>query len=114
MRRSLLCAALFGIAISPNSAHAAFQSGNELLRLCESKMPIEKTFCLGYIQASFDMWTHMRLEHDLAQCNTKNVSGRQIEDIILQFIESNTASRQFSAASLSGAALDTAFCKGKP
>jgi Rap1a immunity proteins len=108
-----------------------FQTGNTLLALCTSADAGEKGVCLGYVEGVTDAVTNATNNayfrrtgttikpiepHWLpgsfvppTACISAGVTGNQVRDIAVQYLQANPASRNDAAFPLVGAALEQAF-----
>jgi hypothetical protein len=88
----------------------AFETGNELLNICNVRADDQKHFndlCSGYIAGASDM-----LNSQSTICTPKDVSVHQTVDVILNYIREHPAQRNMAATMLIGDALGQAFpCK---
>jgi len=59
----------------------AYQSGNSLLALCESKSVADQAQCIGYLQATADEISFDHLIGRSPICMRHDVTGNQLRDV---------------------------------
>jgi hypothetical protein len=99
--------ALSMIACLP-SASADWQSGTTLLEHCVGQRIL---FCHGYIEGIIDMEmfvkNNLNLKGDF--CIPKNVTAKQLVDIVTQYLNEHPVERRYTAASEVYIAITSAF-----
>ncbi|MFZ2106122.1 MAG: Rap1a/Tai family immunity protein [Roseiarcus sp.] len=99
--------------VTPNPAFSydGFQTGNTLLANCISP---NLDICLGYLEGISDAMALGSLIYKSHACLPSGVSGRQLIDITVEFLQSHASIRHFQAASLVAVAFANSFpCPGK-
>ena len=104
MKRVVLLAAALALC---GSAQAQFLNGNQLLHQCDNY----PASAVGYILGAVDT---IQLSQDngfvlATVCIRHGATGRQLSDIVCQFIRSNPTFRDFNAASLVSLSLSQSF-----
>ena len=94
--------------ITPHSVSAfdGFQTGNTLLTRCTSP---NLDICLGYLEGIADALALGSPVYKSRACMPSGISGRQLIDIIVEFLQSHAAIRHFQAASLVAVAFANSF-----
>lgn len=86
------------------------ETGNDLLRVCQSEGQFDRGVCDGYVTAVSQM--AQIADH---ACYPQGVTLGQGEDVVVQYLKGHPESRQRVAATLAAKALTEAFpCKEKP
>jgi Ssp1 endopeptidase immunity protein Rap1a len=87
---------------------SSFVTGNDLYDECTNSTESAKHIhCTGYVTGIADF-----LNMDGSVCLPANVTVRQIEDVIVNYLRQKPRYRQISASALAGTALRKAFpCK---
>jgi hypothetical protein len=89
--------------------HIFFESGNDLLRKCQSGTPVEKTFCIGYIIGVIDMVGVVEVSVDIdgkrewkhpVVCLPIEAEAGQIRDVIVKYLVDHPERRDQRAAQL--------------
>ena len=104
---------LIAMMVTPDPAlsFVGFQTGNTLLATCTSD---NIGVCLGYLEGLADVMALGSPVYKSHACLPSGVSGRQLIDITVDFLQSHAAIRHFQAASLVAAAFANSFpCSGK-
>ncbi len=89
-------------------ARADFVNGNNLLAFCNSSVPMHGFFCFGYIEGIADAMQFNSINGSRA-CIGDTVQVGQLNDVVIQFLQTNPAIRDRGANSLVAAALGRAF-----
>ena len=87
---------LVALLMVPTMAHAEFFTGNDLLTRLQASTYTEKSQGLGYIQGVFDVtqgWGH-------CAPNDRGITAGQIQDMVLQSLLANPATRNLTADQL--------------
>ncbi len=107
MNRTITSAALTILISSPVFAGGVFADGNELLRRCESKNPVDGMYCAAYIASV----------HDFASsaskvCKPDSASLGQLTKVVAKYMNDNPTMLHIPATYLATMALADAFpCK---
>jgi hypothetical protein len=94
--------------LSVDEAHAAFQDGYTLHKLCQSVETVNEMFCIGYIEGIVDMGG-MGGKDSPSICVPEKVSGGQVVDIVKKWFVDHPEHRHYAAAGLVDEALSAAF-----
>ena len=117
MKRLFIMALIVGMA-SP--ASAGFVDGNKLYKKCSVKNDssavfyMEDAFCAAYINGVIDAidGKSRGSSGGFFFCMPNNVSSKQAQDVVKNWLTNNPAERHYNAASLVAAALSESFpCK---
>ena len=79
------------------AAHAAFQTGSNVLRFCESDMPIERGLCLGYIESAADALNARRAAASPACLIPEGVKAIEVRDIVVGVLQEHPETRDEDA-----------------
>lgn len=88
-------------AAAQDSGLAFFQTGNDLHADCSSITPSDRRFCEGYAMGAFDgMVAATDLNGITIISPPKKVTGRQVTDIVTQYLREHPEHRHFPAGAL--------------
>ena len=94
------------------AAPSAYQTGDDLFRLCTSSKPAEAWQCLGYVEAVSDVLAAGDGVSGWFACIPPQVKSGQMRDIVVIFLRTEPERRNRTATSLMGKALSSTFpCK---
>lgn len=103
--RGILTALALSTAAIPHHAKADFYDGNDLYGRCIGSTYTEKSTCMGYVVAIWDIG-------DVDErCSAMTVSAGQIVDVVKVFLRDHPAKRHLPAEALVWRAFETAFCE---
>jgi len=94
------------LILVPAVCSADFQSGNELYSYCTDTAAVADTYCIGYIEGIADT---MRHDNNQVCGELYHVTGTQVKDITVQFLQQHPEQRQYAAESLVRLAMSAAF-----
>jgi len=108
MRRKLLClclAVFAGTAALPfiAPAKAYFLDGDELLNNCSITVPDERfdpQICLTYIMGAYDAFMFQRLVRNQPRCTPRTLTGGQLRETVVAYLEANPDNRAMDASAL--------------
>lgn len=100
-------------AILVASTAGAFQNGNGLLRYCQSGTEGDNV-CIAYIMGVADTFESLRAFNSRPHCSPSGVTGKQIRDVVVQYLEKNPARRDETGPSLVIEAMVAAWCPMAP
>jgi Rap1a immunity proteins len=101
-----------GLMASPAYADSAsFMSGDALYSICTDNDVGAYAQCIGYLEGVTDAMSHGETIFGWRSCVSVNrpISPNQIRDVIVRYLYDNPAKRQYTGASLIGAALQESF-----
>lgn len=101
--RYLLTFVIGLMLLTGSRAQAAFQTGNQLLRLCSSNDASERGVCLGYGEAVIDTW-----DGSFA-CAPAGIEAQQVADVLVRYLNAHPESREKDAGSLAFIAVQAAW-----
>jgi len=83
-----------------SSAHAAtlYETGDKLFLQCKGSDAIGILSCIAYIEGAVDQIELMRSERGKAGCVPQGVTGRELQDIVIDYFETHPQARQDAAA----------------
>jgi hypothetical protein len=87
-------------AVFPALAHAEFQTGNQLLKLCTAKDPFHKAECLGYVEATMDTVDTIREMQGAKSCLPDSVDAGQLQDAVVRYLQANPTKRTAAGSAL--------------
>jgi hypothetical protein len=93
------------------SGSAAFQTGNDLLRTCESTSLVDASFCLGFIHGVDVVMSDVgeMLQTPVKTCRPDGVTLGQQRDIVLKSLKDRPQQRHWEAWTLIHNAMMDAF-----
>jgi hypothetical protein len=97
------------LVLIAGSAQPAFLDGNALYEFCTSSNDLEQMQCLGYVMATADYVNLLRLYNHQPQCIPAEPSGRQVVDVVLNYLRARPQDRNLDGVFLVGAALSNAW-----
>jgi hypothetical protein len=97
--KTLGFAALFAAILAARPAPASFLDGHSLLRLCGGNSA-DKSACTGYIQGASDQWNLYRALTRTAQCGPETLTGGQLRDVVVVYLQKHPEHLIDSAAAL--------------
>jgi hypothetical protein len=97
IRIALGAAAVLGVMVG--EAHAEFQTGNDLYRLCASVGDFHKGMCLGFIEGVADTMTSIRTGQGQRSCIPREVEADQMREVVVKYLTEHPEDRNYSAAS---------------
>ena len=93
---------LLTLALVATSAHAEFQTGNDVHQGLNSQVgSFEHSYAFGYVIGAFD--AHM----NVTVCPPSNITQGQVLDMTRNYLRANPQSRHYSADSLIGVIFQT-------
>jgi hypothetical protein len=93
--RALVLAAGLLWSISAFPQIGAFETGNNIFRICSDASDASKGFCNGYLAGVLDA---NALEVGKLACLQQNVEADQVRDIVMQFLTAHPETRHLAAA----------------
>jgi hypothetical protein len=89
-------AAFLTTVLLANGAGATFKDANKLLEECQA----ENLICAGYLQGVADAVANLQHHSAIGRiaCVPKNVTVRQMKDVVVQYLVANAKDRHNSAA----------------
>jgi hypothetical protein len=90
-------------------AEGGYETGNELLSRCMSSDATDTVSCLGYLFGVADAMNGGDSIYGFKACMPLAVTGGQLKDIAVRFLQANAPNRHFQAASLIANAFQDAF-----
>ncbi len=108
MRRILAylsLAALMATSAPPlvSPAQAYFLDGDELMNNCSVKIADERfdpQICVTYIMGAYDAFMFQRLIRNQPRCTPRTLTGGQLRDVVVEYLESHPDNRAMDASSL--------------
>jgi hypothetical protein len=114
VRSSIFMAAIAVVTFCGSRAWAdAFETGNELLRDCEAKAPLNVAHCSGYLQGVIDELEAFRYANGLHFCLPAGTKTGQIIEVVVAELKEEPTIRHLSAAALVAGAITRAWCSPK-
>jgi hypothetical protein len=111
VKSRLLAAAIFA-TLTLGEAHAAYMTGNELLRQCEGDVA-QQIWCMAYIGAVSDTVEFVQAIEEFKQikknCLPLTAEVGQVKDVVLKWLRDNPTQRQGPAALLATLAIQQAW-----
>jgi hypothetical protein len=91
-----------------DGATTSFKNGTQLYQACTAASdPQNMSFCIGYVMGVSDSLQSLHLT-----CSSKEVTGRQVIDLVVSYLRDHPDARQYVAAQEATLALVKAFpCK---
>jgi hypothetical protein len=108
MYRIGLTVALILVGLTAES-RASFFNGNQLYEMCSRTTGTSIGMCLAYIDGVVDEFGWARRQTGLADCLPSVVTGRQLRDLVVQWLTSHPADRADEAESLVQGAIAEAW-----
>jgi hypothetical protein len=109
--KPLVLQALFAAILAAGPAAAGFQDGNGLLRLCNGSAG-DRLACTAYIQGASDQWNLYRVITKSGQCGPDSLTGAQLRDVVVSYLQQHTGNLISPAAGLVVEAMAAAWkCK---
>lgn len=110
MLRTFLLAGLITLSAIPfSAANAEFMKGNKLYETCTTS---QVGACLGYIMGTTDTLSLNKIANKKESCIPNGVTGRQLTDIVIEYLTKNPNIRHLPASLLVEWAVSDAFpCK---
>lgn len=111
-RAGLLCLVLTALVVPHDTTAQSvqgFKDGNELLRICTSRLPFESGICLGYLQGIADQMEAMRSANKARPCLPAGVVGQQLTDVVVKYLQQNPVMRTEPGAHLATIAIGDAW-----
>jgi hypothetical protein len=103
--------ALFAAILAAGPALAGFLDGHSLLRLCSGNSA-DKNACTAYIQGASDQWNLYRALTRTTQCGPETLTGGQLRDVVVVYLQKHPEHLIDSAAGLVVEAMTAAWkCK---
>ena len=107
MKTWAVLAGVLCVAASPASADGSFKTGRQLYADClPTSSATDKGVCVGYVMGVADSLA--RGDVPLV-CVAEGVQGVQLADLVMKWLTENPDKRDFTAVSLIGAVLQSAF-----
>lgn len=95
-------------------AWADFMDGNKLYSACIDKTDFTShVLCAGYLEAIADTVAGKANTYGTA-CFAENVTGNQVVDVVIKWLEAHPEARHYSGQSVAVAAIVQAFPCAKP
>jgi hypothetical protein len=85
-----------------------YLTGNKLLEVCASPGG-DESLCLGYILGVADALSEWNYAHDADPCIRPEITGRQIKDIVINYLQQRPEHRSNDGALLTIGAITTAL-----
>jgi hypothetical protein len=103
------------ILVATETRADRFFDGNRLYALCTSPDYIEQAECVGYAEGTIDLMEWIREMGNRPPCVPHGVVGREIRDIVVDYIHDHPDRRPAVASVLVLDALDWAWkCHDRP
>lgn len=96
-------------ALVPTASEARFQTGNRLLRTCQSMETTDISMCIGYIEGVQDADEHFAI-----WCVPPNTEAGQLQEVVIKALVENVAERAYPASGLVANAIAAAWPCPKP
>ena len=100
MKVTASAAMLGAMLLGSGAAQAAFLSGSQLYDLCRKKESMEQAGCMGYIDGVVDAFLSWRTQVNLPGCLPAGVTGVQLRDRVVQWLDKNPQARGDTADNL--------------
>jgi hypothetical protein len=97
------------LALTAGSAQAHFLNGNKLYELCTAPEYLKQMECLGYVQATADYLNSMRFLNHLPECPPGEATGRQVVDVVVNYLRDRPQDRTLDADTLAVFAFASAW-----
>jgi hypothetical protein len=88
--------------------------GNDLLRLCTSELPVDVTFCMGYVEGVRDGLVWGTIERKPSFGIPAQVKSGQLKDVVVKYLKEHPENRHKEAGFLTIGALKDAFPPESP
>jgi hypothetical protein len=106
MKRLFLASALL---VTPIAAHATeWQTGNTLMRNCQSSQPAPYGVCLGYIEGIAGV-LGLNPVNEFQACIPTGVEAGQLQEVVVRFIARDPTTRHMAATGIVAAAFAAAW-----
>jgi hypothetical protein len=98
------------LVAAPSISHATFLDGNQLYEICGGTTKVNEASCLAYIDGTTDTLEAMRWgENKPPDCLPAGSTGKQVRDVVMQYLSSHPQDRAKPAAPLVLMAVFTAW-----
>jgi hypothetical protein len=99
------------LAMSGQASSGSYYGGDGLLTLCKSNIPANRNICDGYLMGIADAagtiteWAKLEAYF----CISNSVTGEQLREVFIKYLNANLEDQDFSANSLALTAFREAF-----
>jgi len=97
------------LALIAGNAQAGFLDGNQLYQFCTASDDLSQMQCLGYVEGVADYLNLISAENHRPLCVPVLATGRQVVDVVLNYLRDQPQNRTYDAELLVATALATAW-----